>query len=191
MASQPTPTPVPSQSANDSLPISSSRLSHRGGEGHAPAVYRAPASGGWRFLRAWATTFLVIGSYVWLAIKSRAFGRAYRAERIAGIHRKNAQRVEATILALQGLFIKVGQLLSILANFLPEEFTSGLEGLQDQVPPRPFEEIRARIESELGSIEAHFSAFSKSPIASASLGQVHEARLEDGSRVAVKVQHAD
>lgn len=191
MASQPTLTPVPSPNANAGGPISSSRLSHRGGDGDPPAIYRAPASGGWRFLRAWATTFLVIGSYLWLATKSRAFGRAYRAERITAVHRKNARRVEATILALQGLFIKVGQLLSILANFLPEEFRSELEGLQDQVPPRPFEEIRTRIESELGSIQAHFSAFSPSPIASASLGQVHEARLGDGRRVAVKVQHAD
>jgi ubiquinone biosynthesis protein len=191
MSSQPALTPVPSSGANGSGAIPSSRLPSRPNETPRPAVYRAPASGGWRFLHAYATTLLVLGSYVWLAIKSRAFGRAYRAERIADIHRKNARRVEATILALQGLFIKVGQLLSILANFLPEEFRSELEGLQDQVPPRPFEEIRARVESELGSIEAHFATFETNPIASASLGQVHEARLKDGRRVAVKVQHAD
>src|SRR5580658_1098192 len=171
MSSQPALTPVPSSRANRSGAISSSRLSSRPNEPHSPAIYRAPASGGWRFLHAYATALLVLGSYVWLAIKSRAFGRAYRAERMADIHRKNARRVEATILALQGLFIKVGQLLSILANFLPEEFRSELEGLQDQVPPRPFEEIRARVESELGSIEAHFTTFETNPIASASLVQ--------------------
>jgi ubiquinone biosynthesis protein len=126
-----------------------------------------------------------------LSAKSRLFGRAYREERIALTHRKNARRVEATILSLQGLFIKVGQLLSILANFLPDEFRSELEGLQDQVPPRPFSEIRARIESELGPIDEHFAELLPTPIASASLGQVHEARLMDGTRVAVKVQHAD
>jgi predicted unusual protein kinase regulating ubiquinone biosynthesis (AarF/ABC1/UbiB family) len=192
MATQPSLTPIaPSPGASGSAPISSPRPSPLGRETNPPSVYRAPASGGWRFLRAWATTFLVLGSYTWLSIRSRAFGRAYRAARIAAVHRRNARRVEATILALQGLFIKVGQLLSILANFLPEEFRCELEGLQDQVPPRPFEEIRARIESELGSIEAHFSTFDRNPIASASLGQVHEARLEDGTRVAVKVQHAD
>jgi ubiquinone biosynthesis protein len=185
MASQPLP-PLPPAFAS-----ASARASSRSNNEAGTTVYRAPATGGWRFFRAYLTTFQVIFSYVWLGLKSRAFGRAYRQERITAIHRKNARRVEATILELQGLFIKVGQLLSILANFLPEEFRAELEGLQDQVPPRPFEEIRDRIESELGSIEKHFAYFDKTPIASASLGQVHEARLEDGRRVAVKVQHAD
>ena len=51
---------------------------------------------------------------------------------------------------LQGLFIKVGQLISIMTNFLPEEFRRELEGLQDAVPPRPYEDIEARIREELG-----------------------------------------
>jgi ubiquinone biosynthesis protein len=160
-------------------------------EGERRAAYRAPATGRWRFFRAYATTFTVIFSYLWLALRSRFFGRAYRSDRIAEAHRRNARRVEATILALQGLFIKVGQLLSILANFLPDEFRTELEGLQDQVPPRPFTEIRGRIESELGSIDKHFASLDEAPIASASLGQVHEATLKDGGRVAVKVQHGD
>ncbi len=175
--------------ASQPAPLLTPRVSSRPAD--LRAGYRAPPSGSWRFLRAYATTFQVIFSYAWLSLKARAFGRAYRAQRIAEIHRKNARRVEATILHLQGLFIKVGQLLSILANFLPEEFRSELEGLQDQVPPRPFDEIRACIESELGSVEEHFAELDPNPIASASLGQVHEARLKDGTRVAVKVQHAD
>src|SRR5262249_19696977 len=93
---------------------------------------------------------------------------------------------------LQGLFIKVGQLLSIMANFLPAEFRSGLAGLQDQVPPRPYREIAARIEEELGQpVSALFDRFEQAPLASASLGQVHEAWLKDGAHVAVKVQHRD
>ena len=60
----------------------------------------------------------------------------------AAKHRKNARRIEAAILRLQGLFIKVGQLISIMTNFLPEEFREELEGLQDQVPPRPYERHR-------------------------------------------------
>ncbi len=145
-----------------------------------------------RFVKAYTTTFIVLSSYLWLGFKARFFGRAYRDQEITAVHRKNARRVERTIIELQGLFIKVGQLLSILSNFLPEEFRAELEGLQDQVPPRPFAEIKRRIESELKQPVARlFAKLDENPIASASLGQVHEATLHDGRHVAVKVQHAD
>lgn len=154
--------------------------------------YRPPGVNRWRFVRAYVTTFTVIFSYLWLKTKTRFFGAKYDHGEIAAVHRRNAKRVEATILALQGLFIKVGQMLSIMANFLPEEFRAELEALQDQVPPRPFVEIRARIEEELKKpIAELFASVEKAPIASASLGQVHEARMHDGQRVVIKVQHAD
>jgi predicted unusual protein kinase regulating ubiquinone biosynthesis (AarF/ABC1/UbiB family) len=135
---------------------------------------------------------VVIGSYLWLSFRTRLHGEAWRDERLDAVHRRNARRVYRTIVVLQGLFIKVGQLLSILANFLPEVFRSELEGLQDQVPPRPFEEIAARIEAELGApVDTLFDDFRRTPIASASLGQVHEARTKDGRHVCVKVQHVN
>src|SRR5260370_28209438 len=108
-------------------------------------AHRSP--GGWRFVRAYSTTFLVIASYVSLGLRTRLFGRAWRDARIGGVHTRNAQRVYATILRLQGLFIKVGQLLSIMANFLPQEFRAELEALQDRVPPRPYAEIAERLEA--------------------------------------------
>jgi ubiquinone biosynthesis protein len=145
-----------------------------------------------RFFRAYFTTFQVIFSYLLAGLGRRLFGRSFYDDRIADVHRRNAQRVEKTILKLQGLFIKVGQLLSIMANFLPEQFRAGLEGLQDQVPPRPFKEIEGRIVMDLGRpIDEVFDRFDRRPLASASLGQVHEAYLKDGTRVAVKVQHRD
>ncbi len=145
----------------------------------------------WRFVRAYTTTFFVIASYLWLAIRSRVFGRAWRDTRIADVHTRNARRVYATILRLQGLFIKVGQLLSIMANFLPAEFRVELEALQDQVPPRPYSEIAERLQQELGDRMSRIASLEREPMASASLGQVHAARLVDGRRVAVKVQHRD
>jgi predicted unusual protein kinase regulating ubiquinone biosynthesis (AarF/ABC1/UbiB family) len=155
-----------------------------------PVAHRPHASAdGWRFLRAYATTFRVIWSYVWLSYSSKLFGQSWRDARIADVHRRNSQRVYRTILQLQGLFIKVGQLLSIMANFLPAEFRAELEGLQDSVPPRPYEEIAERLEGELGPAMASFAELDATPIASASLGQVHVARLTDGRRVCVKVQH--
>ena len=153
--------------------------------------YRPRGINRWRFVRAYTTTFAVIFSYLWLFWKTKLLGRAYRDTHIGRVHKASAHRVYETILELQGLFIKVGQLLSIMANFLPVEFRAELEGLQDQVPPRPFEEIELRIEEDLGPIEAHFENFRRTPIASASLGQVHEAFLKDGTHVAVKVQHQD
>jgi ubiquinone biosynthesis protein len=154
-------------------------------------AHRAVSVSAWRFLRAYATTFSVIASYSILSLRARLLGRSWRDARITGVHTRNARRVYATILRLQGLFIKVGQLLSIMANFLPDEFRAELEGLQDQVPPRPYEEIAARLESELGTRMARIASLDRVPIASASLGQVHAARLTDGRRVCLKVQHSD
>jgi len=154
-------------------------------------VHRGASVSGWRFVRAYATTFLVIASYMWLGLRTRFFGRGWRDGNIGEVHTRNARRVYATILRLQGLFIKVGQLLSIMANFLPPEFRAELEGLQDQVPPRPFSDIEERLRRELGDKMTRLASLEREPMASASLGQVHAARLVDGRRVAVKVQHND
>jgi ubiquinone biosynthesis protein len=154
-------------------------------------AHRGASANGWRFVRAYATTFLVIASYLWLGLRARLLGRGWRDANIGAVHTRNARRVYATILRLQGLFIKVGQLLSIMANFLPPEFRAELEGLQDQVPPRPFSELEERLQRELGERMKRLSSLDREPMASASLGQVHAARLVDGRRVAVKVQHSD
>jgi predicted unusual protein kinase regulating ubiquinone biosynthesis (AarF/ABC1/UbiB family) len=189
------PSPVLEEPRAETTPTppSSKRLVKRDGDDDETLVrYRARGANKWRFIRAYTTTFSVIFSYLWLFWRAKVFGAAYRDANIAKIHKRNAARVYDTILELQGLFIKVGQLLSIMANFLPEEFRAELEGLQDQVPPRPFAEIKPRVEKDLGGkIDELFSSFKREPIASASLGQVHEATTREGRHVVVKVQHQD
>src|SRR5918996_1984403 len=86
-------------------------------------------------------------------------------------------------------FVKFGQLLSTRPDVVPPDIVIELRGLQDDVTPFPFEQVREMIELELGlTVEQAFVAFDEIPIASASIGQVHRAELPNGEEVAVKVQ---
>ncbi len=110
-----------------------------------------------------------------------------RKERIDSLTR--AQRVRLTLEELGPTFIKFGQILSTRSDLLPAEFVLELEKLQDEVPPFSFEEVRKIIEEELENpLDRIFPEFDERPIASASLGQVHRARLPSGETMAVKVQ---
>jgi predicted unusual protein kinase regulating ubiquinone biosynthesis (AarF/ABC1/UbiB family) len=102
---------------------------------------------------------------------------------------RRAQWLVGTLLDLGPTFIKIGQALSTRTDLLPQEYVQALGQLQDRVPGFSAAEAIALIESELGSsIYTLYRDFDRFPLASASLGQVHRARLHTGEDVVVKVQ---
>jgi ubiquinone biosynthesis protein len=89
-------------------------------------------------------------------------------------------------------FIKLGQLLSTRGDLLPAEFVTELGTLQDRATPMPWERIRDVLEREYGRPpDQVFAAIEQTPLAAASIGQVHGARLRTGEQVVVKVQRPD
>ncbi len=139
-----------------------------------------------RAMRVFGTIFI---SYLWQLSWARLWPTRYGTpERWRKIHRKNARRMYKGFVRLRGVYIKLGQILSIMGTFLPRSYVEELEGLQDEVPAQPYRTIARAFERALGkSPSAAFASFGKTPIAAASLGQVHEARTADGTRLAVKV----
>lgn len=97
-------------------------------------------------------------------------------------------RVRRALEELGPSFVKLGQILSVRADIFPPPYIEELKKLQDQVPPVPFEAVRAVVETELGGVLAeHFAEFSAVPVAAASVAQVHRGRLHSGEVVAIKV----
>lgn len=101
-------------------------------------------------------------------------------------------RLRATLEDCGGMFIKLGQVASTRSDLLPPPLIEQLAQLQSSVPPSDTDEVRALVEEELGRpVDEVFSSFDWTPLAAASIGQVHRATLISGERVVVKVQRPD
>ena len=107
---------------------------------------------------------------------------------IRGTQPPRAVRLRRTLEDLGPIFIKFGQILSTRRDLLPEDIADEFASLQDRVPPFPGEAAAGIVRDALGRpVEEIFSEFTREPLASASIAQVHAARLKDGREVVVKV----
>ena len=135
----------------------------------------------------------VIGLWLrwrWLRIKRWHYGDEMMRGATHEFHLLAAHTMVNRAIRQQGLIIKTCQFLGSRADILMEEYVETLSLLHDQVPPRPWTQMRPVIERELGGrIEDLYTEFDTEAVAAASLAQVYRARLHDGTSVAVKVQY--
>lgn len=123
-----------------------------------------------------------------LSLHQRVFGRRVEKEEAMS----PAVRLRLALEELGPTFIKFGQILSTRPDILPEEFITELLKLQDEVPPFPFSAAVSTIEKELRRpVSGLFSSIEETPVAAASISQVHRAVLASGTEVMVKVQRPD
>ncbi len=145
----------------------------------------------WRFYRV----VRLLLQTLWILTRERnrvmrAYARGqYGVRPNTEVLRRVMREFRETAVALGGLMIKLGQFLSARADMLPQEALAELAQLQDEVPAEPFSAITQALEQELGKpVGKVFASIESIPAGSASLGQVHSARLLSGQHVAVKVQ---
>ena len=145
-----------------------------------------------RLSKLGALTTRVSSSYLGQAVVGMFQSEANRKEGLDRLHLENAERIVRDLGSLKGAAMKVGQAVAQLSDNLdlPPDVRLVLGKLHDKAEPVPFEQVRARVEEELGgSLDTLFKRFDPNPLGTASLGQAHAATLPDGTEVVVKALH--
>jgi predicted unusual protein kinase regulating ubiquinone biosynthesis (AarF/ABC1/UbiB family) len=136
----------------------------------------------------WVFAFAFLFSN-WRNGRKWTYSGGFTPEKQAARRRAQAIWIRETFLDLGPTFIKLGQLFSTRADLFPLEYVEELSKLQDRVPAFSYEQVKETIEADLAKpIDKLFSSFDPIPLAAASLGQVHRARLFNGDDIVVKVQ---
>lgn len=136
----------------------------------------------------WMLTRIITSYRLWPARRALLPATAQDAA-LTRRHKRNARLFVETSLAQGGAFLKIGQLLSSRSDLLPAVWIEELSRLQDQALPESFDSIRKTLETAWGKPLSEVCAeFNELPLAAASIGQVHRAKLLDGRVVAIKVQ---
>ena len=143
-------------------------------------------------IRRYAQIVDVLGKYGFgIALEKLFPGKPrFRLPTVAGPPETSTvyERIRLAIEELGPTFVKFGQIMSTRTELLPPELVEELKKLQDHAKPLPFSDVESVILQTCPNIEDWFSEIDETPLASASIGQVHYALLRDGTKVAVKVQ---